>query len=170
MRAPHSRGRIAGLLGHASVLALLAGCGPARPATLKGDGFLVLESGQEVSLGGLAVRLMPEVEGMDTVIARSCPRSERPSDPLPDSAHYAAAWRAREALLRGRVVREARADAAAHFHFDSVAPGRYRVWADTSYGGERWSWLVPVKLEAGDSASVTLSNANPDENPFRCKG
>jgi hypothetical protein len=135
---------------------------------VEGDAYLVLESGQEVSLGSLRVRLVPEVEGMDTVLARSCPRSTVRGAPAPDSAQYAHAWAVRAQMLARRAVRETHADRAAHFRLDSVPPGRYRVWADTSYGGERWSWLQPLRVTAGDTFKVSLSNANPDENPFRC--
>lgn len=165
-RRPRSGRRAA-----ASVLcaAALAACGKpdTRPGTVTGDAYIVTEEGQEVSLGAMPVALVPEAEQLDSLLARLCPRRD-PAAPAPDSAMQARAWRQRAQLLAGRASRRATTDAAAHFRLDSVAPGKYRVWADTAYGGQRWSWLQPVTIQAGDSATVALSNANPDDNPFRC--
>jgi hypothetical protein len=36
-------------------------------------------------------------------------------------------------------------------------------------GSDRWTWLEAVTVPDGDSARVDLTNANPDDNPFRCR-
>ncbi|HEX6746482.1 MAG TPA: hypothetical protein VF092_04140 [Longimicrobium sp.] len=148
----------------------LGACG-SRPGTVVGDAYIVTESGQEVSLGEMPVRLIPESPAIDTLLEKACPRPRyRRAEPETlDSAAYARAWQQRAQILSPQVARTTRADRAAHFAFDTVAPGRYRLWADTSYGGTRWTWLAPVKVESGDSVRIALSNANPDENPFRCR-
>ncbi|HET7230918.1 MAG TPA: hypothetical protein VFJ16_12990 [Longimicrobium sp.] len=149
--------------------AVLAACGKpdTRPGTVTGDAYIVTDGGQEVSLANLPVALVPEAEQLDSLLARLCPRRD-PAAAAPDSAAQAAAWQQRARLLSGRASKHARTDAAARYRLDAVAPGKYRVWADTAYGGQRWSWLQPVTVSPGDSAKVALSNANPDDNPFRC--
>jgi hypothetical protein len=161
-----SRAR-AGRLRRVLLLALgAAACGDARPGALAGDAYLVLDSGEEVSLAGMPVRLVPESETLDSLLSQACPRR---GGAAPDSAAQARAWRERARILSGQTSRTVASDAAAHFAIDSVAPGEYRVWADTTYGDTRWTWLHPVTVGAGDTARITLSNANPDENPFRCR-
>jgi hypothetical protein len=119
----------------------------------------------------MPVRLIPESPAIDTLLEKTCPRPRyRRAEPETlDSAAYDRAWQLRARILTPRVARGTRSDRAAHFAFDTVAPGKYRLWADTSYGGTRWTWLAPVKVESGDSVRIALSNANPDENPFRCR-
>ena len=151
-------------------VATLAACGKdTRPAVLVGDAYIVTETGLEVNLARMPVALVPETEQLDSLLATTCPRSPGAAQP-PDSAAQRQAWQRRAQLLSRLAAKRAATDAAAHFRVDSVAPGEYRVWADTSYGGARWSWLHPVTVEAGDTAKVALSNANPDDNPFRCSG
>src|SRR5262249_8684910 len=130
----------------------LGACG-SRPGTVVGDAYIVTASGQEVSLGGMPVRLIPEAEAIDTLLEKACPRPRyRRAEPETlDSAAYAGAWRHRAEILSPRVTRTVSADRAAHFAFDTVTPGRYRLWADTSYGGTRWTWLAPVRVQAGDT-------------------
>lgn len=152
-----------------ALCAVLAACGKAdsRPGTVTGDAYIVTDEGQEVSLTAMPLALVPEAETLDSLLAHLCPRRD-PAAPAPDSAMQAQAWQQRARLLAGRAARRASTDAAAHFRLDSVAPGKYRVWADTAYAGQRWSWLQPVTVKPGDTAKVALSNANPDDNPFRC--
>jgi hypothetical protein len=148
----------------------LAACGKdTRPGVLVGDAYIVTETGQEVNLAGMPVALVPETEQLDSLLSTTCPRPPGAAQP-PDSAAQGQAWRRRAQLLSARATRRAATDAAAHFRVDSVVPGKYRVWADTAYGGQRWSWLHEVTIDAGDTARVALSNANPDDNPFRCRG
>src|SRR5215212_4160514 len=148
--------------------AALGACG-SRPGTVVGDAYIVTDQGQEVSLGAMPVRLIPESKAIDTLLAAACPRHRGAQPQAADTAAQALAWQQRARILAPRVTRTVRANAAAHFAFDTLAPGRYRLWADTSYGGTRWTWLEPVKIESGDTVRVALSNANPDENPFRCR-
>jgi hypothetical protein len=145
----------------------LMACAPEKPGMLIGDSYIVLESGQEVNLAGMPVRLIEEQKGLDSIMMELCPRRSF-GDSLSDSA-TAAAWQARRRFLMRRVARTTRTDAQAHFRVDPLLAGRYRVWADTSYRGERWTWLAPVEIRPGDTTRVALDNANPDENPFRCK-
>ncbi|HEU4560874.1 MAG TPA: hypothetical protein VFS20_23685 [Longimicrobium sp.] len=151
--------------------ATLAACGSDnRPGVLVGDAYIVTETGQEVNLAGMPVALVRETEQLDSLLATTCPRRPGSAEARPDSAAQSQAWQRRAQLLSAQAAKRAATDAAAHFRVDSVAPGRYRVWADTAYGGQRWSWLHEVTIEAGDTAKVALSNANPDDNPFRCRG
>lgn len=144
----------------------LAACGDSTPGTVVGDAYLVLDSGEEVSLGGLRVGLLPEDEGLDSLLARVCPR--RDASAAADSAAREEAWRRRAQVLSRHAQRTVTTGAAAQFVIDSVPPGEYRVWADTSYDETRWTWLQPLRIRSGDTVRVNLSNANPDENPFRC--
>lgn len=147
-----------------AALALLAAstaCGDPEPGTVVGDVFLAEQMGQEVNLTGTTVRLIPETEEIDTALARLCP---------PRSGEgVEQAWRERARILQGRAQRTVRTNAQAQFVLDSVAPGRYRLWADTTVDGTRWSWLHPVRVKPGDTVRANLTNANPDENPFRCR-
>jgi hypothetical protein len=124
-----------------------------------GDMYLAVDLGNEANLAGARVSLLPDEEELDSALARTCPR---------DTAGQAAAWAARARILGGRATRTVVTDAGAKFTLDSVAPGRYRLWADTTVGKERWTWLHPVRVASGDTTQVVLSNDNPDENPFRC--
>lgn len=148
----------------------LAACGKTdtRPGALSGDAYIVTDGGQEVSLASLPVALLPDTVLIDSLLAALCPRTGA-SAQAPDSAAQVQAWRGRNDLLAARAGKRATTDAAAHFRIGGVAPGKYRVWADTAYGGERWTWLDPVTIRPGNTAKVALSNANPDDNPFRCK-
>jgi hypothetical protein len=126
----------------------------------------VEDVGREVSLAGVQVRLLAEEEELDSTLARFCPsRHGPPADP---TAAQARAWEARSSLLRPRVRAAVVADRDARFVFGSVAPGRYRLWADTTVGTVRWTWLQPVTVAPAETVRVELNNANPDENPFRC--
>lgn len=73
------------------------------------------------------------------------------------------AWRERERILSAQARRTVTTGAQAEFALDSVPPGRYRLWADTTVGGARWTWLHPVTVRPGDTLRVALSNANSDE-------
>lgn len=144
-----------------------------RPGTLEGDAYLVLELGHERNLADLPVRLvrdLPRMAELDSVLGRACPTRDDPAATrLREPERWERAWEERQRVLSELTVHETTTDGAASFRIDSVPPGRYRVWADTLVGETRWSWLVPVRVRAGDTARVNLSNANPDENPFRCR-
>lgn len=150
----------------ALVLLLAAACGPPEPGRITGDAFLVEGIGREVNLAGLEVRLVAEEEQLDSALARFCPTRHVPH-PAPLALHERA-WTERERVLQPLVRATTTADRRATFVFPEVAPGRYRLWADTTLGEVRWTWLHPVRLMPGDTLRVQLSNANPDENPFRC--
>lgn len=148
---------------------LLAACGDRGPGVIRGDAFLAQDLESEVNLAGLPVHLVTgdEVQ-IDSALAKLCPpRAGLDSASL--AAAHARAWRERGRILQARRTRSTTADAQSRFVFDSVAPGEYRVWADTLVGDDRWTWLADVRIRGGDTARVDLTNANPDENPFRCK-
>ncbi len=144
-----------------ALLAALAACGDPEPGTIVGDVFLAEQMGQEVNLAGAPVHLIPEAEEIDTTLARLCPPRQGGAEER--------AWRERARILRARAQRTVRTNPRAQFVMDSVAPGRYRLWADTTVDGTRWTWLEPVRIRGGDTVRANLSNANPDENPFRCR-
>ncbi|HSU18060.1 hypothetical protein [Longimicrobium sp.] len=154
----------------ASVFAavLLAAACSSSPGTVSGDAYIVTESGGQVGFGGMPIRIIPESEAIDTLLAQACPR-HRGQPEAPDTAAQTRAWQRRAQILGARVSRTLATDRAAHYVIDTISPGRYRLWADTAYGGTRWTWLEPVRIESGDSIHLNLSNANPDENPFRCR-
>lgn len=158
----------------AAALALAAGAAACEthPGTVLGDAYIVTDNGGSVSLGGMPVRVIPESEAIDTLLEAACPRPKFPRRDQVitlDSAKQAQAWVIRERVLSARVTRALRTDARAHFAIDTIAPGRYRLWADTTYDGTRWTWLAPLTVGDGDTVRIALSNANPDENPFRCR-
>lgn len=143
-----------------------AACGGGGTGTVIGDAYLVEDMGAQASLAGLRVYLLeaekPARAEMDTALARLCP-------PGGDRAAEARAWAERGRILSALALRATVTDARAAFVFDSVPPGRYRLWADTTVGEGRWSWLAEVRVQPGDTLRANLSNGNPDENPFRCR-
>jgi hypothetical protein len=155
------------LVAFAAMLAAAA-CS-SRPGRVSGDAYIVTDNGSQVSFGGMPIRIIPESEAIDTLLAKVCPRPRYGAGPqVLDTAAQARAWQGRARILSARVARTVTTDAGAHYAIDTISPGRYRLWADTSYGGTRWTWLQPVRIESGDSIHLNLSNGNPDENPFRC--
>jgi hypothetical protein len=147
---------------------LLAACGEPEPGVVEGDVFLAEDVGREVNLAGARVRLVRDLgrkAELDSLLARrACPTR---AGAVPGAGAQERAWRERGRLLDSLAVASATADARARFRV-GAAPGRYRLWTDTTVRGERWTWLQPVIVRAGETARVNLSNANPDENPFRC--
>ncbi|HKP75350.1 MAG TPA: hypothetical protein VJT67_07380 [Longimicrobiaceae bacterium] len=164
----------------AFLLVALAACSR-RPSygALAGDGYVALATGEQTSIDSRTVRLLPDAGSIDTAMAESvCYPRQKVLDGLGedsaalDSAKAVSerAWAGRAALLTRRSLRIPVAAAAdGKFAVDSIGAGRYRVWADATVNGERWSWLVPVEVKGGDTARVTLSNDNADEDPFRCQ-
>ena len=149
--------------GFTLALALLAGCGGGTPGTVVGDAYLAEELGKEVNLVGVPVRLVEDWPELDSALAQTCPRAA-------SEATREQAWRARESILNERVRGAVVSNPEAQFAIDSVKPGRYRLWADTIIGDRRWTWLQPVNVRPGDTVRLNLTNANTDENPFRCRG
>ena len=167
----------------------LGACDRPRHGEIVGDAYLVIGMEREVDLAGVPVHLVaeleddeetPRVEHLDTILANICVQRERyiaqakeqvGGDSLATLVRdaYSRAWRARDRLMADAVRRTVRTRPRAEFFIDSIEPGRYRLWADTVIDAEHWSWLRPVVIEAGDSLRVNLSNANVDENPFRCR-
>jgi len=152
-----------------------------RPSygALAGDGYVALATGGQTSIDSRTVRLLPDAGSIDTTLAQTvCFERQKVLDGLgEDSASVASAraateraWAGRAALLTRRSLHIPIAPAAdGKFAVDSIGAGRYRVWADATVNGERWSWLVPVEVKGGDTTRVTLSNDNADEDPFRCQ-
>lgn len=145
------------------LLIVLAGCGERTPGTVVGDAFLAEELGKEVNLVGVPVRLVEDWPELDSTLARAC-------RPAPASAAAREqAWGVRAGILNERVRAMVVANPQAQFAIDSVKPGRYRLWADTTIGDRRWTWLQPINVRPGDTVRLNLTNANTDENPFRCR-
>jgi hypothetical protein len=163
------RSTIRRTLAAAGTAIALAGCGDDGPGVVAGDAFLV-QLDSEVNLAGMPVHLVTGDElQIDSALAKLCPPRQG-ADSAALAAAHARAWQERGRILQARRTRSTRASAQARFVFDSVPPGEYRVWADTSVVGERWTWLADVRVRGGDTARVDLTSANPDENPFRCRG
>jgi hypothetical protein len=162
----------------ALVLALAGACSR-RPdfGALAGDGYVALATGEQKNVDSRTVRLLPDALALDSALALICMRRQTALDALGDSAAGEAgraivdrSWQERERLLSSHVI-PMRIDAGAHggFAVDSLRAGKYRVWADATVGGERWTWLEPVEVLGGDTVQVALSNTNADEDPFRCQ-
>jgi hypothetical protein len=135
-----------------------------------GDAYLAHDPARVVDLAGLRVRVVEDLERarLDSALAQLCPtRPSAAAAPVDVHAAHAVAWERRAELLGSLVRAAVSTDSLARFSAE-VPPGRYRLWADTTVGTTRWSWLQPVTLRAGDSVRVNLSNANPDDDPFRC--
>lgn len=123
--------------------------------------------GEQLNLGSIEVHMVPDRIELDSALLRRCPN--RDLSVRPDSASVAAAWEQRRELLQLNSRRATRADAQARFVIDSVAPGSYRLWADTIVDGEHYTWLRRVFVRSGaDTVRANLSNGNLDEDPFRC--
>jgi hypothetical protein len=156
-----------------------AGACSRRPdfGALAGDGYVALATGEQKNVDSRTVRLLPDALALDSALALICLRRQAALDALGDSAAGEAgravverSWQERERLLSSHVI-PMRIDAGTHggFAVDSLRAGKYRVWADATVGGERWTWLEPVEVLGGDTARVALSNTNADEDPFRCQ-
>lgn len=184
-----------GTVGVLLLATLLSGCDRPRFGQIVGDAYLVVDMGRQVDLAGVAVHLVEEledqdstvrVENLDTILNNICVQRDRfiararegaagRGAAATDSLRtltldaYARGWRARNRLLQDAIRRTVRTNEQAQFAIDSIEPGEYRLWADTVIDSEHWTWLEPVEIEAGDSVRVNLSNANVDDNPFRCK-
>lgn len=154
----------------AFLLLAATACGSPRPGRVTGTAFVAQSAGNDVSLANLPVHLVQDMEKakLDSLLSRACPFKGADAEP-PTAEEVARAWAERARILNARRKQTVRTDADARFVMDSVPAGRYRVWADTVVGEDRWAWLEEVEVEGGDSAQVELSNANPDENPFRCR-
>lgn len=160
-----------------AVLAL-AGCSR-RPdyGALRGDGYVALETGEQRNIDARTVRLVPDALSLDSALALVCFARQKAlaalgDSPTADAARAATerAWVARGELLSRHVLRiPVSPGDSGRFTVDSIGKGTYRVWADATVGGERWSWLTPIEVEGGDTVRVTLSNNNSDEDPFRCQ-
>ena len=159
------RARLAALT---AVLALLSAC-DSSPGKIRGDVYLVEDLDKETNLAGATIRLVWEGERfstqIDSALGRICPTR---GDSTPSDADWQAARQARARILQAATRQTTVTDAQARFAFDSVPPGRYRLWADTVVGTTRWTWLYRVRVDPGDSIEADLSNANNDDNPFRC--
>ena len=163
----------------ASLLVLTLGACSRRPdyGALTGDGYVALETGEQTSIDARTVRLLPDALALDSALALICMRRQTELDALGDSAAAEAAravsyasWQARERLLSRHALRiPVVADTGGRFSVDSVGAGTYRVWADATVSGERWTWMAPIEVRGGDTVRVTLSNNNADEDPFRCQ-
>lgn len=173
----------------AAAAAGVAGCDRPTHGTIYGDVYLAEDITSITDLTGLTIRLVVEPDrdtaNLDTTLAAICTQRDRyiatslgepPEtrrmnvDSLGELGRDAneRGWRARARMLAAFVSGESRTDERATYHIDSVTPGEYRLWADTVIDTRRWSWLRPVRIEAGDSVKLDLTNANSDENPFRC--
>ncbi len=154
--------------GFAAAVAFLAACGGEKaPGRVVGDAFLAQNIDQQVNLAALPVHLLREEEMLDSLLAPLCP-PRGPGDAPPTPEAWARGWEARRGILRPLVLRSVVTDAQAQFAMDSVPPGEYLLWADTTLSGKRWTWLAPIRVRSGDTLRLNLTNDNPDENPLRC--
>ena len=157
-----------GMLAAAAVLS--AGCGgDPQPGSVVGDAFMAQNIDQVVNLPGMPVHLLRPVEELDSMLAPLCPPRGPGDTPAPPVA-WARAWQQRGQMLSPLRLRSVVTDPRAQFAMDSVPPGEYLVWADTTLGGKRWSWLLPISVDEGDTLRVNLTNDNSEENPLRCRG
>jgi hypothetical protein len=155
--------------GWAAALVLAAGCGgETAPGRVVGDAFMVQNLDQQINLASMPVHLLREEETLDSLLAPLCP-SRGPGDAPPAPEAWARGWQARRGVLRPLVLRSTVTDAQAQFAMDSVPPGEYLLWADTTLGERRWTWLAPLRVRGGDTLRLNLTNDNADENPLRCR-
>jgi hypothetical protein len=161
------------------LMLVLAGACSRRPSygAVAGDGYVALETGEQKSIDARTVRLLPDALALDSALALICLQRQTELDALGDSAAAQGAqaateraWEARERLLSRHVLRiPVAADTGGRFTVDSIGAGKYRVWANATVSGERWTWQAPIEVLGGDTVRVTLSNNNADEDPFRCQ-
>jgi len=152
----------------AVAVAFAAACGGEKaPGRVVGDAFLAQNIDQQVNLAALPVHLLRTEERLDSLLAPLCP-PRGPGDTPPPPEAWARGWEARRGILRPLVLRSTVTDAQAQFALDSVPPGEYLLWADTTLAEKRWTWLAPIRVRSGDTLRLNLTNDNPDENPLRC--
>lgn len=152
----------------AAALGLFAACGGERESgRIVGDAFLAQNIDQQIDLAALPVHLLRTEETLDSLLAPLCP-PRGPGDTPPPPEAWARGWDARRGILRPLVLRSTVTNAKAQFALDSVPPGEYLLWADTTLSEKRWTWLAPVRVRSGDTLRLNLTNDNSDENPLRC--
>lgn len=145
---------------------LITACNPG-PTVVVGDVYVVEAMESQINFGSIEVHLLPDGLQLDSALLKLCPNRDL-SVPH-DSADVAAAWEGRRELLLSKSQRMTRADPDASFVIDSVAPGRYRLWADTIVGDQRYTWLRSFLVRRGDdTVRANLGNSSLDEDPFRC--
>jgi hypothetical protein len=171
---------------------LLAACGPDnRPGTIVGQLYVILQTGNEAKMDTRPVRLIAEDLRLDSTLSVLCIRRNRTVEALkrtadsiraagdaPDTAFARiaieqraatdSAMRDRAVILDRATLRTVHTRPDDRFIFDSVPPGKYRLWSDADLPSGRWNWLLPVKVKAGDSLHVALNNADADDNPLKC--
>jgi hypothetical protein len=160
-----------------AVAALAAACSsPYRFGSVSGEAFVVMASGEESNLAGQAIHLVPETASLDSALSQVCARRRQELAAMAGAVDTVRAreiadraWATRAGILSARSVRAATTGPDAKFAMDSVPAGKYRVWADATVEGDRWSWMVPVDVRGRSKIHVALSNANADEDPFKCQ-
>jgi hypothetical protein len=151
-----------------------AACGRA-PGVVTGEVFVVIETGAQLEAIGAPVRLVRDEPRADTALALLCARRRdalAAVDPGAGEARdrvLARAWAARAGLLGGAEVASTSTGPRGAFRLDGLPRGRYRLGVDALVQGERWSWMVPLRLGRGDSVHLSLGNHNADGDPFRCQ-
>jgi hypothetical protein len=177
-----------------TLLAMACGDGD-RPGTIVGQIYVVLQSGNSAPMDIRPVRLVPESARLDSTLSALCITRDRavanlgkvadsiiaahngappPGDTafarvLSDEAtETAKAMQARQEILDRVTLRATHTTKDGSFVFDSVPPGKYRIWSDATLDSGRWNWLYPVKVPSGDSLHVALNNSNADDNPLKC--
>lgn len=155
---------------------------PQQPGTVTGYVYVVLATGEQVTNASRQVHLLDDTPALDSALMQVCVGLQREVAALRSVASTAPervrelrdsasnrAWEARTRTLQARSLRSVPIDGEAQYVLDSVASGRYRLWADAVVQEERWSWLHPINVRGGDTLTLNLSNANADEDPFRCQ-
>jgi hypothetical protein len=143
----------------------LAGCHGVPPtARVKGDVYLVMQNGDVKRGAGNEVRLVRNPDSLRPAIDRICSQY---------ADHLLLVWRktdsavalerqtreAMRSLLLGATVGRASTGINAHYHLDSVPPGKYALWAETDIGDRHYTWFVPVTVAPSDSLTKDLDNS-----------
>lgn len=166
----------------AAAFAAACSSGERGPGAVSGDVYVVLASGKHVNVANQPVRLVADDAALDSALTRVCAGLRKDFQGLSAAAATEPArvvelraeateraWQARTRTLEARSRHGGQTSVEASFLIDGVPEGRYRIWTDATVGEEYWTWLHPVRVRGGDTLRVSLSNANIDEDPFRCQ-
>lgn len=151
----------------------------ARTATIQGDVYLVMRSGDTKRGAGLRVALVtPSTPILDNVRAMCRSRDSTLLQKvkkleLPDSAALASVWeterkRAQQdlsgiLLAYGQPV-FAKTGINAHYRFSGVRPGSYLIYSEWTIGDMSHVWLTTASVGAGESITVDLDNEAVEED------
>ncbi len=159
---------------------------PGASATIVGDVYLVMQSGQITRGAARDVYLLSSPDSIVARLTENCETYRRHNTPLANARRAAqsiAEIRAMEdaaTVIRHRtferitrILDEGRVQSTgtrlnANYRFNNVQPGQYIVYANMPVGPNRYYWLVPVTVGREETLTLDLYNENYDNWFVHC--